>query len=272
MTLPETIKEHDEANPGPVKYRSVSQVKQYNDCGYQYYLQRRERAWQKPAAWLPQGTAVHAVAEDYERSGRTMTLDQAHAAFSEHYSDAVGELTEETPNLNFWYWSGPYSGTVDLKRRHDIGREQVTKYLEHCAKYPDSLPDRLNGTLAVELPFEVKFGDVEVRGFIDQVRNGKPIDVKTGNKPGDDFQLGTYSGALLALFDVQPTTGSFWMGRTGKLTPDYDLTDWTLERLADVFGEADEGIKAEVFEPKPEESKCRFCSVSRACEFSEAPR
>lgn len=258
----------------PVKYRSVSQVKQFTPelggCPYQYYLQRRERAWQKPAAWLPQGTAVHAVVEDVERSGRTMTLEEALERFSVHYADAVAALTEDTPNFNFWYWSGPYKGEADLERRHGLGLEQVGRYYTYIDKYPERVPNVYGGELAVELEFKVKFGDVEVRGFIDQVVEDEPVDVKTGNKPGDDFQLGTYGGVLKKLYDVEPTRGFYWMGRTGKLTVPYDISAWTEQRLADVYGEVDALILAEAFDPVPEPSKCQFCSVNASCEFSLA--
>lgn len=255
---------------GPVKYRSVSQVKQYQNCPYQYRLQRRERAWQRPAAWFPQGTAVHEAIERFEKSGRTMTLAEMQEAFREAYSRDVARLTEVTPNFRFWYWSGPYDGERDLERRWHIGLEQVAKYYDYAMYRPDWKPSEYGDEIAVELEFKVKFGGVEVRGFIDNVTDDEPVDVKTGNQPGDDFQLGTYAGALEQMYDVRPSKGYYWMGRTGKLTVPYDLTEWTQQRLADVFGEVDEKIKAEEFPPLPDEKKCRFCPVSNACEFSLA--
>src|SRR5690606_29952771 len=66
-----------------VDYRSVSQLKQYQKCGYSYYLARIEREWERPAAWLPQGLAVHEAAEEYEKSGRTMSLDKMQDVFQE---------------------------------------------------------------------------------------------------------------------------------------------------------------------------------------------
>jgi putative RecB family exonuclease len=52
--------------------------------------------------------------------------------------------------------------------------------------------------------------------------------------------------------------------------PTRTIGEWTRERVVSAFRELDENIRAERFEPKPEPSKCRFCSVQLACEFSLA--
>src|SRR5262245_56662136 len=117
----------------PVTYRSISQVKQYlpemGGCPYSYYLARRLRAWDRPAAWLPMGTAVHKGVEEYEKSGRTMDLEQAQLLYRQSYVDSVNKMLSTTPNLDFWFSSGPYLGEADIERRFSIGEGQVEKYL-----------------------------------------------------------------------------------------------------------------------------------------------
>ena len=72
--------DHDWARMQTVKAmsRSVSQAQLYLDdlggCAYRYYLSRVIRVWDRPAAWLPQGTAVHGAAEWWERGGRKASL------------------------------------------------------------------------------------------------------------------------------------------------------------------------------------------------------
>jgi putative RecB family exonuclease len=76
---------------------------------------------------------------------------------------------------------------------------------------------------------------------------------------------------LAELYGIeQPQTADYFMARTGKPTYPYNIGEWTRERVVDAFRELDENIRAERFEPKPEPSKCRFCSVQLACEFSLA--
>lgn len=262
-----------------VDYRSVSQLKELWDCGYRYYLHRVHedpdepdgRVWQKPAAWLPQGIAVHEAAEAYELSDRTMTLAEVERVYANAYAAHTNRLAADTPNLNYWFASGPYRGPQDIERRFLIGKEQCGKYLAFYDKNPHDKPMVVGdaNAKAVEYPFTLTFGDVPVRGVIDYIReDGKPRDNKTGNRAGDPFQLGVYAGVIEQVFDIKPTTGDFWMGKTGKITFPHDLTEYTQDYLADIFGEADQDIKLERFDPDPEPSKCMFCSVAAACKYA----
>ncbi|EFV12963.1 RecB family exonuclease [Segniliparus rugosus] len=254
---------------------SVSQYKTYERCPYSWYLSRVEKAWQRPAAWLPQGSAVHEAAEAYERSGRTLTLDQAQDVYRESYARHVGEYCEITPNFNWWFRSGSYGGKEDLERRFKLGLEQVGRYLDYYETHPAEViwiaPD---GTPGIELEFNIDLDGVAVRGFIDAViPNGCGDEVlvrdnKTGNSPGDDFQLGTYGVALSEQFGVFAPVGDYWMGRTGKPTKAYDISKWTVERVTEEFHRLADNIEAERFDPDPEPSKCMFCDVAYSCDYA----
>lgn len=257
-------------------YRSVSQVKEYQRCPYAYYLNRIEKAWQRPAAWLPQGLAVHEAAEEYEKTGRTMPLDKAQEVFRESYAKHTNRLCEATPNFDWWFASGPYRGEEDIGRRFEIGLGQVEQYINY---YTDTAPEQViwitpEGEPAIELGFNIDLDGVPVRGFIDQViaspDHPSPLvrDIKTGNQPGDHFQLSVYAVAVNEMHGTEITAGDYWMGRRGKPTKTYDLSSWSKEGVTEVFHKVDEGIKAGDFPALPEESKCRFCSVSASCEFA----
>lgn len=257
------------------KHRSVSQIKQYERCPHSYYLARVEKAWQRPAAWLPQGSAVHSAAEAYERSGRQMSLEDAQDEFRAAYSYEVAGYTAITPNFDWWFASGPYRGEQDIERRYLIGLEQVEKYLRWYDGHPNEViwiaPD---GKPGIELSFDIDLDGVLVRGFIDAIiaKNGELVvrDNKTGNHPGDDFQLAVYAVALGEQYAIPPISlGDYWMGRSGKPTYPFDLTDWTRERVAAKFRELEENIRAERFDPLPDADKCRFCDVSYSCEYRE---
>ncbi|MBM7771950.1 putative RecB family exonuclease [Actinokineospora baliensis] len=263
--------------PSTVHYRSVSQYRQYfGECPHAYYLSRVVKAWQRPAAWLPQGTAVHAAIEAYERSGRLLTVDQAQDVFRESYAAEVNASTAHTPNLSFWSRSGPYDGERDIERRYGLGLEQVARYLSYCEgagaeETPWVTPD---GTLAVELGFVIELGGVWVRGYIDNVykhprRTSLTVrDAKTGRLPGDPFQLGVYALAIEEVYDHEARFGDYWMAQSGKATFPYDLKEWTKPRLTEMFGELDAAITAEDWTPRPDPASCGRCSVSSACPFA----
>lgn len=260
------------------EHSSVSQVKDLgildsdNGCPYSFYLKRIEKKWQRPAAWLPQGSAVHEAAEAWEHSDRTMSLEDAQEVYAERYRVHTDAQLEDTPNTDYWFNSGPYNGARDIDRRFSIGLEQVEGYFRY---YTETKPDEKiwvapDGNKVVELEFNIELGGVRVKGFIDQAIDGKPRDIKTGKNPGDDFQLAVYAAAFLLMYGVPITTGDYWMARLGRPTVSYKLQAWTLESLGEVFQQADAQIKAGDFPPRPTPDKCRRCSVAASCRFFSA--
>ena len=266
MTAPATERIH----------RSVSQYNQYEKCPYSYKLDRIDKVWSRPAAWLAQGSAVHVAGEMYERSGREMTLAEMEDIFRESYAEEITKYTEETPNFEYWFRSGPYGGERDIERRYGIGLEQCGKYKTWYDKHPNEVIwISEDGTPGIEIGFDVDLDGVPVRGYIDAVildeETGEITvrDNKTGNTPGDDFQLGTYKVALEIEYGLEGIEhGDYWMGRSGKPTYPYKIGEWTKERITEEFHKLEENIQAGRFEAKPEASKCMFCSVNTSCEFS----
>ena len=262
--------------------RSVSQLNQYNRCPYSYYLARIRKDWQRPAAWLPQGSAVHEAAEWWERTGRTGSLEDMQAVYAESFRKHVAEYTRITPNFEWWSQSGPYTGKLDIPRRFKIGMEQCAKYIEYYTNHPREViwiaPD---GQPGIELGFDIELDDARIRGFIDAIID-VPLDIprgevrstvvvrdnKTGNTPGDDLQLGVYSVAVAEAFGVErPLVGDYWMARPGKPTVPFDLTKWTRDAVNTAFAELEESIQAARFPALPDTDKCHFCDVSYECEY-----
>lgn len=257
--------------------RSYSQLSQYKQCPWQYYLRRVRNVWQRPAAWLPQGTAVHTAAEAWEKSGRAMDLEATLDVYRESFAKQATAMCVDTPNLDWWFSSGPYHGELDLERRFALGEQQVARYLDY---YEETAPNEViwiteDGTPAIELGFNTVLpGGVKVRGYIDQVIQMpageiRPRDIKTGNKPGDELQLATYGAVLTVEHGVTVVQGDYWMGRNGKPTVPYSLREWSVDRVGEAYLEMDQAVKAERFDPDPEPSKCRFCPAQLDCSYSD---
>lgn len=253
------------------EHRSVSQLKQYERCPYSYKLARIDRVWQRPAAWTAQGSAVHKAIELTELQG--LGLEQAKRHFIDEYCRQISTLTEVTPRFDYWAWSGPYGGEVDIERRYRLGLEQIEKYFAWMDAHPEEviwLAD--DGTPGIELEFDIDLDGVRVRGVIDQVvKDGDGLiarDVKTGRLPEDFVQLGVYSVALAKQFGATVSRGDFWMAKSGKATYPYDLSEYTESVVTQMFHELDRNIGAGLFPPRPQASKCRVCDVRSSCEFS----
>lgn len=255
---------------------SVSQYNSFKQCPQRWFLTKVEKHWSRPAAWLPQGSAFHAAIEGYEKSGRSWPLERVQDEFREQYALEVGKYTAITPNFEYWFKSGPYDGEVDTERRYNIGLEQVAKYVAWAEKNCPAIWVTEDGTPGIELGFELDLpSGTPIRGFIDQIVIDDGLDtvvrdLKTGNQPGDDFQLATYAVAVNALHDTVITKGDYWMAKSGKPTYPYDLTDWPLARIDEEFSWLEQEIAAGNFDAKPDEKACRFCDVNHSCEYRYA--
>lgn len=255
--------------------RSVSQAQQYLEelggCKYRYFLARVIQAWDRPAAWLAQGLAVHEAAEWWERTGRTHSLTAIQGVYKAAYHRHIRRLLDKTPNADTWFDSGfRYPGAVDIRRRAMLGLEQIERYYNY---YVNQKPGEVvwvtpTGEPAIELEFSEYFGGVLVRGYIDQIVDEIMRDIKTGTKPGGIFQLATYRYAIMSKYGVDFAKGDFWMGKTGKPTNTFDLTKMTREQVTELFESLDSGVKAEDFEPSPSPEKCGRCGVRTGCPFS----
>lgn len=263
------------------EHRSVSQINSYERCPYSYYLARVKKVWRRPAAWLAQGTAFHEAVElaaKAQLSGEPLTTNQIKLAYTTAYHRTINEQLEETPNTDYWFRSGPYNGGTDIVRRHQLGLDQLDRWEAWTNSHPEEViwiaPD---GTPGIEIGFDIDLDGVKVRGFIDAVLVGGGFtgpdavvrDYKTGNTPGDDFQLAVYALALAETYGIEkPEVGEYWMGRTGKPTYPYDLTDYSRQEIVDRFGEVDESIRAERFDPRPDPRVCQFCDVAASCDYA----
>ncbi|MET8684828.1 PD-(D/E)XK nuclease family protein [Streptomyces sp. NPDC004732] len=253
--------------------RSVSQAKQYDQCPYGYYLARIKREPELQAAWLGHGVAVHAAAEAWEKSGRSLGLEGAQEVFKGEYAKMANRGLEAEPNETGWQASGPYTGFVDLERRWGLGLDQVRKYLDWYEANPDQVIWKdAEGKAAIELKFDLDLDGVQVIGFIDQVietkKNGpRARDIKTGviPKADDTFQLDTYALAMKDQYGISCETGDFWSGKTGRPSRARKLSA-SRDQIVEVFKTMDEGVKAQDFRPKPGEA-CGRCPVQRSCTY-----
>lgn len=259
------------------EHRSVSQYNTYQRCPYAYKLQRLDKVWQRPAAWLAQGSAVHEAAEAWELSLREMDVEDAKDVFRSSYADHINAAAEITPNFGEWFGSGPYAGETDIERRYHIGLQHIERYIDYYERTPQEVIylDPSTGVLSVELGFDIDLDGVLIRGYIDAIiQCGSDIivrDLKTGNKPGDEFQLAVYAVGVEEMIGLKPNRLDYFMSKTGKPTKNYDVGDWGKERITEMFGELEDNIKAERFDPKPDPKTCMFCDVRSSCEFSAIP-
>jgi putative RecB family exonuclease len=266
-----------------LQHRSISQAQEYLDelggCAYRYFLNRVVRAWDMPAAWLPQGLAVHEAAEFWERSGRKASREEVFEVCRQAYRKHIDRLVEMTPNFNYWNTGWSLGGWDDIVRRAEFAVQQIGRYLDYYEKHPDEqIWITPNGDKAIELEFHMQLDGIKVMGYIDQIiawYERQPVhlrlrDIKTGKKPGGTLQLKVYDLAIEEEFGLKIGEGDYWMGNSGKPTKEaYDLTAMSRDQVVDLFGRLDKGVRAEEFDPSPDPDKCRMCGVRSACIYAE---
>ncbi|MGW3992204.1 PD-(D/E)XK nuclease family protein [Amycolatopsis sp. NPDC004772] len=260
---------HEEYKTRP---RSWSQLSQYEQCPHSFFLERIARVWSRPAAWFATGLGIHSGVEAYEK-GEASTLDEMLAVAQKAFRDDVNSRLEETPRADYWQSSGPYHGPEDIPRRYADLRRHLENYLMVAKTRP---PIVSFDELAVEWEMDFDLDGVRVIGFADQIREGEIVDVKAGSMvPENPGQLAVGAEAVRQKTGEKITKGVYIM-TAKKPTPkgrisaaqvvEKDLTTIPVEALTARFHEADEGIKAGNWDPKPSDA-CRRCSVASSCDF-----
>ena len=241
--------------------------------------------WERPAAWLPHGTAYHTAVEKWELSGRTLTLAELIEIFDEEYDKLLTELLEETPNIDVWFASGPYEADFDIDRRRDKAHTQIanhlTWHLAHPAEKPCVLPEH---GIAVEVPLTCELDGVTIHTKIDAIlgsTTGPPPvefdratalivrDNKTGTSTPKKIQLVVYAVVIKREFKLQYLPkGDFYLADKGRPTLLFTPPPDSEEIVTKAFVSLDEKVRAGDFPPLPSPEKCRMCSVSYSCAYA----
>ncbi|MFJ9900267.1 RecB family exonuclease [Streptomyces sp. NPDC091280] len=247
----------------------MSQTEQYEKCSWRFYLQRVERVTPRPAAWSHHGTAFHSAAEAFEKSGRSMSTEEAVEIFSDQYGDLTNAGLDRESDTDRWMSAGRYSGGEDIERRYVLGQEQTAYYVEWAKVNGPSIWKTPEGEPGLELYFLVELGGIEVRGYIDQLVTVKdavrPRDLKTGSTKSK-FQLQTYGIAVRKLYGVEVNDADWYLAKDGRLSRPVRLDQVSADDLGERYASMDAGVKAGDFPARPSYD-CRFCDVSHACIF-----
>lgn len=253
------------------KHRSVSQINTYLGCSEAYRLKYVDKpdTPPMPAAWLAQGTAYHETIQAWEESGRSPLLDLA-STFMVSYDAQIEKMKLEQPDLKLWLKAPSKKTEQDILERRERGLKQVQGYVDFAENNEFAIKDIDEFTLAVEVPFEIAFGDVLVKGGIDQILahpNGVEVrDLKTGNRESASIQLGVYKVAVEKIFKWPVVKASFFYAKDSKVVTlaKADLDRYTEEYVTELFAALDRGIQNRVFIPNPG-GQCLLCPVKKNC-------
>ena len=127
-----------------------------------------------------------------------------------------------------------------------------------------------DGKPGIELPFEVMFGDVPIKGFADLIFENVDgsltvVDLKTGKStPDSAMQLGVYASCIEMIYGIRPQYGAYYSARSATLEPSEGMERWSIPVLTELFSQFERGLQAEIFLPNIGMS-CSTCGVRDYC-------
>lgn len=253
---------------------SHSSLSTYTECGERWRL---ERLYNVPSeSWLATvaGTAVHEVTElmDLVEIGAS---DDAIPTFKEvfdreiAYAEAKGtKLRVSGKKLTKASMAGG-PAKKDYAWWLEFGPQMVEGWADWKAEMDWTLATMPDGSPGIEIDLAQPMAGRPFKGFIDRLYiTGMGelviIDLKSGNLPSNDLQLGEYRVGLYRQHGLLADWGAYWMGTTGRLTSLKDLTRYTEGYVDHLYEMAWRGIEAGVFLPNLS-SSCVTCGVRDFC-------
>jgi putative RecB family exonuclease len=263
---------------------SHSQVSSMTTCGWRWVLERGIRVPQQPSWATVAGSAIHTATEHFDNwtlSDEWVTdRPTIERIFQEAFDEEIDKRLKEEPDFtkDQWRASGRASKAWPNKENEEWWRANGPSHVMSWVTWRLNNPsweiayvpnDRGTMLPGIELPVTAKLGGVDVRGYVDRLfhRNETElmcVDIKTGQEPDSQEQLGTYSVALEETYGVTTTWGAYWLSRTGGTTTPEDMRMWPRERVEFTYKKVRERQERGDFLPKPSRL-CGGCSVREFC-------
>lgn len=260
--------------PGRLSHSSLST---YSECGERWRLERlygvRSSTWFATVA----GSAVHEITEAIDlrdlglyEGGIPSFKDKFDALLVE---ESLKEITVKPSGkklVNFGHNGGPNKKDYDWWLK--FGPKYVEAWCDWRVRTGWSIAV-LDGKPAIELPLTAPMGGDTRLGMIDRVfvRPGEGgedeyiiVDLKTGNDPDSNLQLGDYRVGLLREYGIDVSVGAYWSASKGDLVTEVDLTVFSTSYVDAQYEMAWRGIRSGIFLANPS-GNCRACDGAPFC-------
>lgn len=243
---------------------SFSQYNQYTKCPRAWYLNKVKHAEEKQTWYIPIGSAVHQMVEDYLKHDESSDFYRAEAYF---YPLVSAQMAIE-PDTSKWMAGG--------SKAEPVTEERALRRVEECfEKALTFLEDIDVWEVEYDATGHLPGLEVPVKAYVDITGEHKEhgpviLDWKTGSsKPSDYFQLETYKALLSPLI---PYKGLWAMlnPKASKAKP-VDLSAVDPAEVGAKYQVAYEGMKAKLYPTKHSKFKCRFCFHQDNCLLNAGP-
>jgi len=203
-----------------------------------------------------------------------MSKQLANKLWNEKFQKLIDDKASETNTLPSDWRAGGRATKAYPDKENDVwwqdnGPEMVDKFIEWWKNSNWSVWN-YNGGPQIEAEFNVMFGDILVKSFIDLIAvtpDGEiaVVDYKAGAyMPDTNMQLGLYACAVQQITGTRPTKGYFYNARQGIMEDAGDLSRWTVQLFTELFKQFNKGVEQEIFLPNLG-MMCKSCSVKDYC-------
>lgn len=265
---------------------SYSSLSSYMQCGERYYLEKIARVPEIPSWWFVGGRAVHEVTELYDRDREKFQESGLDRLWQEVFNREVEAQKERFPDVSTWRTAGKKKTNPDGEDYltwMDLGPKFVQNYINWREGSPLKLwteaisgfdPDTgdIETAPAIELELDFEIGGWKAKGSIDRVfesADGKDlivIDLKTGSRmPDSDLQLGLYAVGMEVQYGERPRYGMFYNPRQDRMSPLYDLSNYTVDSIGDLGVQFKRAVQNKIFLPH-KSVLCNYCPVNQGCQ------
>lgn len=171
---------------------------------------------------------------------------------------AGGRATKAYPNKeNDIWWS-------------ENGPKMVDNFIQWWRNSKWSIYYGKSNTPHIEAEYNVKFGNVPVKAFVDLIAVTPDnelvvVDYKAGAyMPDYNMQLGLYACCMEMTEGIRPDKGFFYNARQGIMEDAGDLSRWTIPVFTELFRQFEKALELEIFLPNVGMT-CKSCSVAKYC-------
>ena len=233
---------------------SPSSITAYSDCPLKFKFQKILRVPSPSSVALDLGNVVHAITEEVAKEkmkGEEIVEEKALAKIKDK-----------------WIFNSYQSQSEE-----NTATQRAEGMVKTYVKWEKETKNELVG---LEVPFDVKIGDITFTGRIDRLEknpDGKyeVVDFKSGktvkskNKAKIDPQLNIYAKAVEKLKGELPVKVSLFYVEKDKMV-EYPVTEESVKETVDTIIDMTKEILLENFEATPSYSACMFCSYQSICD------
>lgn len=241
---------------------SYSQYNTYVSCPRSWYLSKIRHAEEKQTWYIPIGSAVHNMIEEYLGTGSDSPLKA-----EDFFYPLIERQLKIEPDTSKWMAGGPKDAPVVEDKALQLVRDCFEKALYE-------LDNIRIWEVEAELSFNLPGLEVPIKAFADilgeHYKKGPVIlDWKTGSTKPGNFQLETYA-ALLKVNPIYHDLNENYKGRYVMLAPGkpvtryVDLSDVSPVEVGAKYQQVYEKMQAKLY-PVKQGFDCRFCFNQENC-------